>query len=52
MTTGVRYVRYSREMDATLIAPRLLFLPPAAYLALLPLVARSQAGNGAEVYGQ
>ena len=52
MTTGVRYVRYSREMDATLIRTIAFFPFASAYLALLPLVARSEAGNGAEVYGQ
>ena len=52
MTTGVRYVRYSREMDATLIRAIAFFPFASAYLALLPLVARSEAGNGAEVYGQ
>ena len=53
MTTGVRYVRYSREMDATLIRAIAFFPFASAYLALLPLVARSQGrGDGAEVYGQ
>src|SRR5258708_35408316 len=52
MTTGVRYVRYSREMDATLIRAIAFFPFASAYLALLPLVARSETGTGAEVYGQ
>ncbi len=52
MTTGVRYVRYSREMDATVIRAIAFFPFASAYLALLPLVARSQGGDGAEVYGQ
>jgi predicted MFS family arabinose efflux permease len=52
MTTGVRYVRYSREMDATLIRSIAFFPFASAYLALLPLVARGQVGNGPEVYGQ
>ena len=52
MMTGVRYVRYSREMDATLIRAIAFFPFASAYLALLPLVARSETGNGAEVYGQ
>jgi MFS family permease len=52
MTTGVRYVRYSREMDATLIRAIAFFPFASAYLALLPLVARSQGGDGAEIYGQ
>ena len=42
MTTGVRYVRYSREMDATLIRAIAFFPFASAYLALLPLVARSE----------
>jgi hypothetical protein len=52
MTTGVRYVRYSREMDATLIRAIAFFPFASAYLALLPLIARAQGGDGAEVYGQ
>src|SRR3984885_12160163 len=52
MTTGLRYVRYSREMDATLIRAVAFFPFASAYVALLPLVARSQTGDGAEVYGQ
>jgi MFS family permease len=52
MMTGVRYVRYSREMDATLIRAIAFFPFASAYLALLPLVARSQGGDGAEIYGQ
>ena len=52
MTAGLRYVRYSREMDATLIRAIAFFPFASAYLALLPLVARSETGNGAEIYGQ
>ncbi len=52
MTAGVRYVRYSREMDATLIRAIAFFPFASAYLALLPLVARSQGRDGAEIYGQ
>jgi hypothetical protein len=52
MTTGVRYVRFSREMDATLIRAAAFFPFACAYLALLPLVARDQMGNGPEVYGE
>jgi hypothetical protein len=52
MTTGVRYVRYSREMDATLIRAAAYFPFASAYLALLPLVARGQIGDGPEVYGE
>ncbi len=52
MTTGVRYVRYSREMDATLIRAIAFFPFASAYLALLPLVARGQGRDGAEIYGE
>jgi MFS family permease len=52
MTAGVRYVRYSREMDATLIRAAAFFPFASAYLALLPLVARSEMGDSAEVYGE
>ena len=52
MTTGVRYVRYSREMDATLIRAIAFFPFASAYLALLPLIARRQGGEGAEIYGE
>ncbi|HEY3623681.1 MAG TPA: MFS transporter, partial [Roseiarcus sp.] len=52
MTAGLRYVRYSREMDATLIRTIAFFPFASAYLALLPLVARCEKGDGAEVYGQ
>ena len=52
MMAGVRYVRYSREMDATVIRGAAFFLFASAYLALLPLVARAQIGDGPEVYGE
>jgi MFS family permease len=52
MTTGVRYVRYSREMDATIIRAAAFVPFASAYLALLPLVARNEMGNGPEVYGE
>jgi predicted MFS family arabinose efflux permease len=52
MMTGVRYVRYSREMDATLIRGAAFFPFASAYPALLPLVARNEMGNGPEVYGE
>jgi MFS family permease len=51
MLAGVRYVRYSRDMDATLIRSVAFFPFASAYLALLPLVARPELGDGAEVYG-
>jgi MFS family permease len=52
MTTGVRYVRYSREMDATIIRAAAFVPFASAYLALLPLVAREEMGNGPETYGE
>src|ERR1700722_19432042 len=52
MTTGLRYVRYSREMDATLIRAIAFFPFASAYLALLPLLARPQTGDGAGVCGE
>jgi MFS family permease len=52
MTTGVRYVRYSREMDATIIRAAAFVPFASAYLALLPLVARNEMGNGPETYGE
>jgi MFS family permease len=52
MTTGVRYVRYSREMDATIIRAAAFVPFASAYLALLPLVARDDMGNGPETYGE
>ena len=39
-------------MDATLIRGAAFFLFASAYLALLPLVARAQIGDGPEVYGE
>jgi predicted MFS family arabinose efflux permease len=49
--TGLRYVRHSREMDATLIRAVAFFLFASAYWALLPLIARTQLHNGPTIYG-
>ncbi len=49
--TGLRYVRYNRDMDATLIRAVAFFPFASAYWALLPLVARSQMHNGPAIYG-
>jgi len=51
ITTGLRYVRYNRDIDATLIRALGFFLFASAYWALLPLVARSQMHNGPVIYG-
>ena len=51
MTTGLRYVRNSRDMDSTLIRAVAYFPFASAYWALLPLVVRGQMRNGPEVYG-
>jgi MFS family permease len=51
LRTGLRYARNNRDIDATLIRAVAFFLFASAYWALLPLVARTQMGNGPEVYG-
>ena len=51
MGVGLRYARYNRDLDATLIRAVAFFPFASAYWALTPLVARDQLHNGAEVYG-
>jgi MFS family permease len=51
LRTGLRYARNNRDIDATLIRAVAFFPFASAYWALLPLVARTQMGNGPEVYG-
>ena len=51
LRTGLRYARNNRDIDATLIRALAFFPFASAYWALLPLVARTQMGNGPEVYG-
>ena len=51
MSIGVRYARNNRDLDATLIRVVAFFPFASAYWALLPLVARTQMHQGAEVYG-
>jgi len=48
---GVRYARNNPALRATLVRAVAFFLFASAYWALLPLLARSQIGGGAEVYG-
>ena len=49
--TGLRHVRYNTALIATLIRAAGFFLFASAYWALLPLVARSQIGGDATLYG-
>jgi MFS family permease len=51
MGVGLRYARYNRDLDATLIRAVAFFPFASAYWALTPLIARQQLHNGAEVYG-
>ena len=51
LRTGLRYARHNRDIDATLIRAVAFFPFASAYWALLPLVARTQMGNGPAVYG-
>ena len=48
---GLRYARNNRDLDATLIRAVAFFPFAAAYWALMPLVARDQLHDGAELYG-
>ena len=49
--TGVRYARNNRPLRATLIRAAAFFVFASAYWALLPLVAHTQIGGGATLYG-
>ena len=49
--TGIRYARNNPPLRATLYRAVAFFLFASAYWALLPLVAHSQIGGGASVYG-
>ncbi|MEM8632868.1 MAG: MFS transporter [Pseudomonadota bacterium] len=51
MATGLRHVRHNPPMRATLVRALAFFFFASAYWALLPLVARSIPGGGAELYG-
>ncbi len=49
--TGLRYARYNSHLRATLIRTTAFFVFGSAYWALLPLVARTQIGGSAALYG-
>jgi MFS family permease len=49
--TGIRYARNNPPLRATLYRAVAFFLFASAYWALLPLVAHSQIGGGAALYG-
>ena len=49
--TGIRYARNNPPLRATLYRAVAFFLFASAYWALLPLVAHSQIGGGATLYG-
>jgi len=49
--SGLRYASNNPPLRATLIRAVAFFLFASAYWALLPLVARTQIGGGAELYG-
>ncbi len=51
LAAGLRYARYNRDIDSTLMRAVAFFLFASAYWALLPLIARNQLNNGAETYG-
>ena len=48
---GLRYVRHSPALRATLVRAAAFFLFASTYWALLPLVARTQIASGPELYG-
>ena len=49
--SGLRYAKNNPPLRATLVRTVAFFLFASAYWALLPLVARTQIGGGAELYG-
>jgi MFS family permease len=51
MSTGLRYAKNNRDLDATLIRAVAFFPFASAYWALMPLLARTQLHDGAELYG-
>ena len=48
---GIRYAQNNRDLDATLIRAIAFFPFASAYWALMPLLARTQLHDGAELYG-
>ena len=51
MITGLRHAAYNPALKATLVRAVSFFVFASAYWALLPLIARSIPGGGAELYG-
>ncbi|MGA7196292.1 MFS transporter [Roseiarcus sp.] len=51
MSAGLRYARYNRDLDATLIRAVAFFFFASAYWALMPLLARAQMHDAPELYG-
>jgi MFS family permease len=51
MSTGLRYARNNRDLDATLIRAVAFFPFASAYWALMPLIAKGETGGGAELFG-
>jgi predicted MFS family arabinose efflux permease len=51
LRAGLRYARHSPPLIATLVRAVAFFLPASAVWALLPLVARTQLGGEATLYG-
>lgn len=51
MLTGLRYALHSRPLRAALIRGVAFFLFASAYWALLPVLARTALGGGAQLYG-
>ncbi|MDJ0941335.1 MAG: MFS transporter [Woeseiaceae bacterium] len=51
MVTGVRHAAHNAPLKATLLRALGFFLFASAYWALLPLIALSVPGGGAELYG-
>ena len=49
--TGARYARNNRPLRATLMRATAFFVFASTYWALLPLVAHTQIGGGATLYG-
>lgn len=51
MVIGVRYARASWPLKATLIRSFAFYISASCFWALLPLIARSELGGGAPLYG-
>lgn len=51
LRTGLRHTRFNPQLKATLIRTTAFMLFASAYWGLLPLVARTQIGGGAALYG-